>query len=330
MRFDTIIGNDSIKLQLRIASKASSMRNTSTPHVLCAGAAGCGKTTIAKALVANINSELIKVPAEALKKTEDIIQIVEQLNADGYDRNGKIVGDINPSVVFIDEIHKMPLAGQEILGIAAEEWHISHKDKYTGEIIRWGVPRFTLIGATTLEGLLSKPFRDRFKLIFYFSTYTHEESIKIVLMHAKLKDEKITTEGAVEIAKRGRGVPRILVGLLDNCINSNVVLRKETIDANSAVATFEIMGIDASGLSKEDISVLKALYEAGTPVGIDTLSILTNVSPQTIMNAKEPYLLQQGLIIRTGRGRALTRKGREYLIENKYIEAKTNNRFSLK
>ena len=330
MPFDDIIGNESIKLQLRIASKASIMKNASTPHVLFAGAAGCGKTTTAKALVKSIGSDLIKAPAEALKKTEDIIQIIEQLNVDGYDKNGEVVGDIKPSVVFIDEIHKMPLAGQEILGIAAEEWYISHKDKFTGEVLNYWVPKFTLIGATTLEGSLSKPFRDRFKLIFYFSPYELEESVKIVLMHSRLKNVSITDGGALEIAKRGRGVPRTLVGLLDNCINSNIVLGRDTIDADSAVATFEIMGIDSSGLNKEDISVLKSLYKAGSPVGIDTLSVITNISPQTIMNAKEPHLLQKGLIMRTGRGRTLTKKGRDYLIENKHIEGKSNSRFSLR
>lgn len=330
MHFDDIIGNDSIKLQLKIASKAALMKNTATPHILCAGAAGCGKTTTAKALADSLKTNLIKIPPESLKKPKDIAQIVERMDYSGYDRDGQIVGTINPTVLFIDEIHKLPLSGQEILGIAAEEWYISYKEQFSGEILNYWVPRFTLIGATTLEGSLSKPFRDRFKLTFYFNTYSFEESLEIVTLHSGLKKVNITDEGAKEIAKRGRGVPRILVGLLDSCINSNVVLGKDIIDADSAVATFEIMGIDANGLTKEDIAVLKALYEAGSPVGIDTLSIITNISTQTIMNAKEPYLLQQNLILRTGRGRVLTKKGRDYLIENNHVESKSNGRLSLK
>lgn len=329
MHFDDIIGNDSIKLQLKIASKAALMKNSSTPHVLCAGAAGCGKTTTAKALADSLNTNLIKVPPESLKKPKDIAQIVEQLDFSGYNKDGEIAGTISPSVVFIDEIHKVPLSGQEVLGIAAEEWYISYKEPFSGEILNYWVPRFTLIGATTLEGSLSKPFRDRFKFTFYFNSYSFDESVKIVQMHAGLKGVKITERAAKEIAKRGRGVPRVLVGLLDACINSITVLEKDTIDTASSVALFEIMGIDATGLNKEDVAVLKALYEAGAPMGIDTLSIITNISTQTISNAKEPHLLREGLIIRTGKGRVLTKKGREYLAENEHIELKSNGRHSL-
>lgn len=328
MRFGDIIGNESIKLQLRIASKASSLKNVSTPHVLFAGAAGCGKTSMSKALAESLGANMIKVPPESIKKPEDVIQIVEQLSIQGYNEDGKIVGPTKPSVVFIDEIHKMPLSGQEIFGIIAEEWYMSMKDKYTGEILDYWVPRFTLIGATTLEGSLSKPFRDRFKLTFYFNSYDFDDSVDIVLLHAQAKKVNITTEGASEIAKRGRGVPRILVGLLDNCINSNIVLQRETIDADSAVATFEIMEIDDTGLNKEDVCVLKALHKSGSPVGIDTLSVITDISPQTIKDAKEPYLMQRGLILRTGKGRVLTKKGRDYLTENGHIELKSKNRLS--
>lgn len=328
MQFDDIIGNESIKLQLRIASQASAIKNAATPHTLFAGAAGCGKTSMSKALAESLGTNLIKVPPESVKKPEDLIQIIEQLSIHGYSDSGKIVSPIRPSVIFIDEIHKMPLSGQETLGIIAEEWYVSMKDKYSGEILDYWVPRFTLIGATTLEGSLSKPFRDRFKLTFYFNSYNFEDSVEIVRIHAKMKKVDISIEGANEIAKRGRGVPRILVGLLDNCINSNIVLQKDIIDADSAVATFEIMGIDTTGLNKEDIAVLKALYKHGSPVGIDTLSVITDISPQTIKDAKEPYLMQKGLILRTGKGRVITKKGRNYLMENGYVEVKQNSRLS--
>ena len=326
MRFEDIVGNDDIKLQLQIASQAAHINNYSVPHVLCAGQAGCGKTSMSKALAASLNTNLIKIPAESIKKTTDVLDLAEKMCYDGYTREGKIVGQMRPTVVFLDEIHKMSLGGQESLGMAMEEWYVANKNKWTGQIEEIWLPRFTVIGATTLEGKLSKPLRDRFKLIFYFSSYNKEESVNIVKMHAALKKIQVSDEGAAEIAQRGRGVPRILVGLLDNCAAATTVMRHEVVDAVSANAAFEIMGIDDTGLTKEDISVLKALYKSGIPVGLDTLSVITNISPQTIKDAKEPFLMQRDLLRRTGGGRVISKAGIEYLREYGYIES--TRRFS--
>ena len=322
MHFRDIIGNDNIKLQLQIASQAARINNTSIPHVLFAGAAGCGKTSMAKALSKDVRTNLIKVPPESLKTSQDLLDISENMNYSGYNKYGNVVGQRKPSILFLDEIHKMPLSGQESLGIAMEEWYTATKNKWTREVDNIWLPRFTVVGATTLEGKLSKPFRDRFKLIFYFETYDFDLSVQIVKKHAELNKIQITDGAAIEIAKRSRGVPRVMVSYLTNCADAATVAEMELVDEVATTSMFNIMGIDDKGLTRSDIKVLKSLYKSGMPVGLDTLSVMTDISGQTIQNAIEPYLIQTGLILRSSRGRLITKKGLEYLVLNKHIEPK--------
>jgi len=322
LKFDDIIGNAGIKLQLQIAGQAARMNNKEIPHIMFAGAAGCGKTTMAKALADSQSSDFLKVPPESMKSAKDVQDLADSLCVDGYSTDGSKVGLIRPTIVFFDEVHQMPLKGQEALGIAMEEWYVASRNQFTGEIAEYWLPRFTVVGATTLAGKLSKPFRDRFKLNFQFDTYDLTDSIKIVKKHAELKGLSITDDGAVEIARRARGVPRTLVGYLERVSDAMTVMGIPTITREAADSTFKIMGIDGAGLLYHDVRLLKALYEAGQPVGIDTLSIILNESNATLQNSREPYLIQMGLIIRTGQGRMITQKGIEYLKENDYVTVK--------
>lgn len=326
MRFEDIIGNEDIKLQLTIASRAAQLRNTSVPHTMFAGAAGCGKTTMSKALAESQGTDFLKVPPESMKSSKDVVDLAESLCVDGYSRFGEVVGPVKPTIIFFDEIHKMPLGGQEALGIAMEEWYVASKNPYTGEVSEMWLPRFTIIGATTLAGKLSKPFRDRFKLTFQFNTYDMDESIAIVKKHAELKQLVITDEGAISIAGRARGVPRIMVSYLERAADAAAVMHSENIDHYVVNSIFKIMGIDETGLMKNDIKLMTSLYESGVPVGLDTMSIILNESAATIQNSREPYLIQRGLIMRTGRGRVVTQKGIEYLKDNGHIE--TRRRFA--
>ena len=326
MRFEDIIGNDTIKIQLSIASRASLIKNTSIPHILFTGSAGCGKTTMAKTLAIHHSSNFIKVPPETIKTSKDLFDVSETLCAEGYSKEGKIINKIRPTIIFFDEIHKMPLSGQEVLGIAMEEWYITSKNQYTGQICEYWLPKFTVVGATTLAGKLSKPFKDRFKLLFQFSTYDLEQSILIVKKHAELKNLKITDECAKAIACRARGVPRTIVSYLERAADAITVMGETTITSYTANSIFNIMGIDESGLSTNDIKLMKTLYSSGMPVGLDTLSVILDETQTTLLNNREPYLIQRGLIMRTGRGRVLTQAGIEYLRENKHIE--TRRKFS--
>jgi len=326
-----LIGNKEVFLQLNISTKSAIMENRSLPHILLTGAAGCGKTSTAKYIAKNSGAEFLEATHESIKTRDDILALRDQLNMEGYDKQtGNKIEQVRPTIVFIDEIHRLSSTGQEHLGIAMENWIIPVEKKqakisYYGEFGlnregrgRW-CPRFTLIGATTNDGLLTKPFKDRFKFRFIFSTYTFEESKQIVITHAKRLGAFINEEAVVEIAKKGRGVPRILVTLLERC-KDTASYTSSIIDLAVAQATFKLMGIDPNGLTPTDIHIMKSLYKSENPIGLDNLAIITNESPKAISETVEPFLIQRGFITRGSRGRLLTDKGREYLVMNNHVD----------
>jgi len=329
-----LIGNTDIMQQLTLARFSAREDNRVLPHVLFSGAAGCGKTSTARSIAKESGSVLVSVAPEALKTRDDILNVFEQFDKKtGYDKYGDRIKEIPIAfpILFIDEIHRLPVTGQEHLGIAMEEWRIAldvsqvkskSYDKFgpdTKERSRW-CPFFTLIGATTNDGLLSKPFKDRFKLRFLFNTYELDESIEIVKVHAKRLEVSVDNDSAMEIALRGRGVPRILVGLLERCKDFAISINSKHISLGTAIATFDLMSVDDTGLTAVDIKILKTLYAIKEPVGIDNLSITVNESKQGISETIEPYLIQRGFITRTSRGRTLTESGREYLILKGHID----------
>jgi len=326
-----LIGNNDIFLQLNIAVKSAIAENRSLPHMLLTGAAGCGKTSTARYIAESSGSDFLEIVHESVKTRDDVLALREQLNDEGYDEHtGNKITKIRPTIVFIDEIHRLSSTGQEHLGIIMENWIIpvEKKEAVVSFFDKFGLnpdgrgrwcPRFTLIGATTNDGLLTKPFKDRFKFRFVFSTYTPEESREIVLAHAEDLKIVMTEQALLEIAKRGRGVPRILVTLLERC-RDTAISSGSMLNLAVTQTTFKLMGIDKGGLTPTDISIMKTLYESEDPVGLDNLAIITNESPKAISETVEPHLIQQGLIRRSSRGRTITDKGREYLIINNHIQ----------
>ena len=326
-----LIGNKDIFLQLNIAMESAIAENRSLPHMLLTGAAGCGKTSTAKYIAESSGSTFLEIVHESIKTRDDVLALREQLNMEGYDKHtGNKTDKICPTIVFIDEIHRLSSTGQEHMGIIMENWiipvekkeaKVSYYDKFglnrEGRG-RW-CPRFTLIGATTNDGLLTKPFKDRFKFRFIFNTYSFEESREIVLSHAEDLGITITEQALLEIAKRGRGVPRILVTLLERC-RDTAISTGSILNLAVTQITFKLMGIDKNGLVPTDISIMKALYETDDPIGLENLAIIANESPKAISETIEPYLIQQGLIKRSSRGRMITDKGREYLVMNNYMQ----------
>jgi Holliday junction DNA helicase RuvB len=313
-----IVGNQDILRQMNIAAMSAKSGNRHIPHMLFAGAAGCGKTTMAKQLAKIAGTDFIRLLPDSIKKFSDVETLLDSLDHSGYDTKGNRAGIIRPAVIFIDEIHNLKILPQEWLGVAMENFALESKDgKYT-----W-LPYFTLVGATTNDGLLSKPFLDRFKMRFIFKPYSFEESIEIVMVHSSRLDIAIMLPAAKAIARRGRGVPRIIVGYLERCRDTATVKGANVVTEDVVESTFALLGIDETGLRETELRLMKALYDAKMPVGVENLAIIINEVPKTIINSIEPYLIQRGLILRSGKGRILTEKGKEYLEERGYTGKKT-------
>lgn len=309
-----LIGHKDTKSQIQIAITAANKLNTAPPHMLFAGVAGCGKTSMARYIARKNDTEFLQVPATDLKEYKSVLEILENLNHLGYDRMGNRLGKIKPTTLFVDEIHRLPIAGQEPLGIAMEEYRIAAgKDG----LCNW-VPYFTLVGATTDDGSLSKPFRERFPMRFVFDTYSDKEIMKILGVHANSLNIEVTPRAIKEITKRGRGVPRIAVGYMKRARDLCLSMDGRIVTQTMTLETFKEMGIDERGFTKVEIKILKALYDAGIPIGLDNLSVTVNESAKTLSASAEPFLVREGLIIRSGKGRLITKKGKNYLAESGY------------
>lgn len=330
-----LIGNLDILKQIAIALESAIERTKALPHTLLTGAAGCGKTSTARYITELTGWKFMSIACDSIKTRSDVLALIKKLDHTGYNKTShRIEGSlIKPTIVFMDEIHNISLPAQEHLGILMEEWYISMTPK-EAHLLEIGViraddsnegllcwaPQFTLIGATTNDGKLSKPFRDRFKLRFVFTPYSLDESVQIVFLHAEYLKINIDYFGALEIAKRGRGIPRILVSLLERCRDASITMREQVITKEAAVVAFYYMGIDSSGLTKTDINLLKALYDVSAPVGLDNLATILNESSKVISETIEPYLIQRGLTLRAPKGRTISDKGRRYLIDSGYIK----------
>ena len=330
-----LIGNIDTLSQIELSLRSAIKRVSALAHTLLTGAAGCGKTSTARYITDLTGWKFISIACDSIKSRADVLSLIMRLDRTGYDKFGHYIegSPIKPTIVFIDEIHNLSLPAQEYLGILMEEWHMPiiakeahlikvhvNKDNKDGLGMLCWAPRFTLVGATTNDGKLSKPFRDRFKLRFVFTPYSLEESIQIVFLHAERLEINIDHPGAVEIAVRGRGVPRVLVSLLERCRDASVTLSDGSIGRELARVAFHHMDIDSSGLTKTDINLLKTLYDISAPVGLDNLSTILNESPKVISEAIEPYLIQRGLVLRGSKGRTITDKGCEYLSNGGHIK----------
>lgn len=316
------IGHENTKERIEVAVSSAVKRNTALPHMMLAGAAGCGKTTTARWLATMGDYEYLSASPLELKTRKDVYNLLEKLNMEGYDKRGNRINKIKPTILFFDEIHQMSVVIQEVLGLAMEDFML--ETDIPNKLI-W-LPYFTIVGATTDDGKLTKPFRDRFKLKFIYEPYTDEAMNDMVRAHAVRNKLPITENAVCNITKRSRGVPRVMVNSLDTIRDIMLSKNAEIITTSLVNIAFQSMGIDKTGLSKVEIKILLSLFKTGFPIGLDNLAIITNESPKTISQTLEPFLIRRGLIIRTSKGRDITDNGIKYLEDYGYLSSKTNNK----
>jgi Holliday junction DNA helicase RuvB len=308
-RIDEYIGQNKVKKKLNIFIEAAKARREPLDHVLLYGPPGLGKTTLANIIANEMGVNIRVTSGPAIERPGDLASILTNLSDD--------------DVLFIDEIHRLNRSVEEILYPAMEDYalDIIIGKGPSAKSLRLDLSRFTLIGATTRAGLLTSPLRDRFGVIFNLDLYDTKSLTKIVERSASILNVKIERDGAIEIAKRSRGTPRIANRLLKRVRDYAEVVEDGVITYKVAKDALEMLEIDSLGLDSIDRKLLMAMIENfdGGPVGLDTLSASTGEEKTTIEDVYEPYLLQIGFINRTPRGRIVTKKAYEHF-DISYIE----------
>lgn len=297
------IGQEKAKGNLEIFIQAAKLRQEPLDHVLLYGPPGLGKTTLSRIIANEMNVNIRTTSGPAIEKPGDLAALLTNLQEN--------------DILFIDEIHRMNRAVEEILYPAMEDYAI---DIIIGKgpsanSIRLDLPRFTLVGATTRAGSLSAPLRDRFGVSLRLELYTPEELAMIVVRSADILKVPIDEEGAMEIARRSRGTPRIANRMLRRVRDFAQVRAGGVITKKTADLALTELEVDALGLDSIDRRMLRAImeYYGGGPVGLDTLAATINEDTVTLEDMYEPYLMQQGFLTRTPRGRCVTQKAYAHL-----------------
>ena len=300
---EEFVGQPKMKERLAISMEASEMLGRPLDHLLLSGPPGLGKTTLARIIAAEMGAQLRSTSGPAVERPGDLAAILSGLE----------YGD----VLFIDEIHRLPRVVEEVLYSAMEDFalDIVVGKGPTAQSLRLGLPRFTLVGATTRIGTVTAPLRDRFGMVDRLDYYDADDLERIVVRSASIIGVPLTGGGARRIATRSRGTPRIANRLLTRVTEYAIARADGRVDSATAMAGLAIWEVDDLGLDKVDRFILDAIVSkfGGGPVGLTTLAIAVGEEPETIEAAYEPFLVQQGLVMRTPRGRMATSRTYQHL-----------------
>ena len=290
------IGQEKAKSNLKIYIEAAKQRGDALDHVLFYGPPGLGKTTLAGIIANEMGVHMKVTSGPAIEKPGEMAAILNSLQEN--------------DVLFVDEIHRLNRQVEEVLYPAMEDYAIDIMigKGATARSIRLDLPKFTLVGATTRAGLLTAPLRDRFGVVHHLEFYTEEELQKIIIHSAGILGVEIDREGALEMARRSRGTPRLANRLLNRVRDFAQVKYDGKITRDVADFAMDLLEVDRYGLDQTDRLLLSTIIEkfAGGPVGLDTLAAAIGEDPGTIEDVYEPYLIKKGFLLRTPRGRAVT------------------------
>jgi Holliday junction DNA helicase RuvB len=302
-RLQDFVGQAAVKEQLGVSIAAAASRGEALDHVLLAGPPGLGKTSLAQIVAAELEVPFVQTAGPALERKGDIAAFLTALEP--------------RAVFFVDEIHRLAKALEETFYPAMEDrcLPITVGQGAGARVVTLELPPFTLIGATTRSGLLTTPLRDRFGIQHRLEHYGVDDLARIVLRSARLLEVAVEPEGAAAIAARSRGTPRVANRLLKRVRDFVQVRGDGIVSAEAAAAALDLLEVDHQGLDRLDREILRAICQkfAGGPVGLSTLAVAVGEEPGTIEDVYEPYLLQQGLIERTPRGRTATLRAYAHL-----------------
>ena len=303
LSLNEFIGQQFIKSNLEAYIESSKKRKKNLDHIILYGPPGLGKTSLAHIISNEKNVNFHSTSGPAFTKKGDLVTLLSNM--------------MEGAILFIDEIHRLSPIIEETLYPAMEDYKCDYVigSGPSARVVQISIEKFTLIGATTRLGLLSRPLRDRFGIPLQLSFYEPEDLMKIIILNSKKLKFLISEDSAYEIAKRSRGTPRIAIRLLKRIIDFSIVNEEDKIDLKSAKESLKKMKIDSEGLDYMDRKYMNCIaYDFhGGPVGVETLSAALLEHKDIIEDVIEPYLMQRGLVQRTSRGRILSQKGHEHI-----------------